>query len=236
MQIARPAAPGTNGELSRQVCLPAGSERSGFLVSHAGPFDVVAGSDGIRDAAGRISGKTINIFDAHCHQCINEHIGHSFVVQNWNSFRWLNCANENSRNCLRLPAQILNADLRKERPNAVPPNPHTDNDRFARAFSSQFSAWLTLTGAGLFGFQSFIGKAPALFGNLLVIPSILLAHDPDVRIPGRFVAWPAGDKAINCQIAQGLFTGTTNRMKRRWWNANHIGGSHSIFHLPGTNS
>ncbi len=63
VQVARPAAPGTDGELARQMRLSAGRERGDFLVSDVNPLDLSLAPYGVSHPIEAITHNAVDALD-----------------------------------------------------------------------------------------------------------------------------------------------------------------------------
>ena len=63
VQVARPAAPGTDGELARQMRLSSGRERGDFLVPDVNPLDLSLAPNGVGQPVEAITHDAVDALD-----------------------------------------------------------------------------------------------------------------------------------------------------------------------------
>src|SRR5207245_6546234 len=66
MQIARPTAPGADGEFAGQMRFRAGSEGGDLLVSDVDPFDLSLAANGIGEAVQAVTDDSVDAPDPRC--------------------------------------------------------------------------------------------------------------------------------------------------------------------------
>jgi hypothetical protein len=78
VQIAGPAAAGTNGELAGQVRFGAGREGRDLFVPDVDPLDLTLSSQSVGQAIEAVADDAIDSFDAGSGQCFYELVGYCF--------------------------------------------------------------------------------------------------------------------------------------------------------------
>src|SRR5271170_4512206 len=77
VHVSRPAASGAYRQLAGEMRFGAGRERGCLLMAHTNPFDVLAGTNRIRDAIERIARHSVNSLNIRFHQDVDQQVSHS---------------------------------------------------------------------------------------------------------------------------------------------------------------